>query len=334
MGGGGAPGDQVERLGHLAVARTPDGVAQEDLVAEVMTIGIELEQALALVERLAGRGQTRRIGIQADADPGQDARQLLHVLLGIAGAHAHGVQLHDFAGVVLIDMAAGVAGVVQVAEHGRVAQGRLEQVAEPAERPGPDRPVLVIAHQDAHVGLLLVHVEMVHPEPGHLLLQLVGRIEVAQQGAGGGLAGGVVHGLLIGLLRRLLLVRVGQLVRRLVLRVQIDDTLGHRGLEGGKGVDLGLGGRRQGCVRGRVHLPVEPAPGTDGGHLGGGRGSRAPGQAVEQGQVVRAEGVLGADRRGPEPQGQDQGGRTHRMTTSTGHCGLKPSQFPAEPSLP
>ena len=114
-------------------------MAEEDLVAVVVPVRVELEQAVAdqvggVVGPQFGIG-----GVRVDADAGQDARQLLHVLLGVARAHAHGVQLHDLAGVVLVDVAGGVVGVVEVAQHRRVAQRRLQQVAEAAERVRPQR---------------------------------------------------------------------------------------------------------------------------------------------------------------------------------------------------
>ena len=109
-----------------------------------------------------------------------------------------------------------------------MAQRRLQQVAEAAERVRADRLVLVVADHRADVALVRVDVEVVEPEPGHLLLQLVGRIEVAQQRARLRPRGQVVHRLLIGVARRLLLVGIGDRVGGLVLRVHLDDQLRHR----------------------------------------------------------------------------------------------------------
>ena len=144
-------------------------------------------------------------------------------------------------------------------------------------------------------------VEVVHPEPGHLFVQLVRRIEVAQQRAGGRLAPDRCDRLLIGLLRGLLLVRVGQLVGRLVLGLQVDDQLGHRRAGDGHGVDLRLGHSRQAVARGGLQLPVQPGARADRGHLRRRRRRLAPGQPVEQRQVVgagRRIGQGGAGERG------------------------------------
>ena len=73
-----------------------------------------------------------------------------------------------------------------------------------------------------------MHVEMVEPEPRHLLAQLVGRIEIAQQAARRGLAAELVQLLLIGLLQRLLLLGIGNLVGVALLRGEREGDLGQR----------------------------------------------------------------------------------------------------------
>ncbi len=57
---------------------------------------------MQLALQLGGQA-SGRVG-DVDADAGEDAGQFLHVLLGVAGADAHRVQLHDLAGVVLVDV--------------------------------------------------------------------------------------------------------------------------------------------------------------------------------------------------------------------------------------
>ncbi len=58
--------------------------------------------------------------LHVDADPSENARQRLDIGLRVAGADAHGVQLHDLTGVVLIEMAGRVIGVVEIAQYSRM----------------------------------------------------------------------------------------------------------------------------------------------------------------------------------------------------------------------
>jgi hypothetical protein len=103
--------------------------------------------------------------------------------------------------VVFVDAVGGVLFVIEIADHGRVVQRGRQQVAELAQRVRADRVFLVIADHGAQIGFALVDAEVVHPEPCHLLLQLVGRVQVAQQRAGGGFFGQAVQLLLVGALR-------------------------------------------------------------------------------------------------------------------------------------
>ncbi len=89
------------------------------------------------------------------------------------------MQLEQLAGVVLVDRAHGVPVVVEIAQHGRLAQGGFEKIAEAAQGVGTDGLVFIVAHGRPDVVLEGQDVEVVQPEPGHLLLELVGRIEVA-----------------------------------------------------------------------------------------------------------------------------------------------------------
>src|SRR5207302_11330749 len=124
--------------------------------------------------------QVRR-GCRVDSDAGQHAGELLHVLLAVAAVDAEGVPLHQLARVVLVDVADGILGVVEVLEHGRVLECREYQIAKTPERMRADRALLVISEQPALIGLVLVHAEMVEPEPHHLLAQLRRRIQRPQQ---------------------------------------------------------------------------------------------------------------------------------------------------------
>jgi hypothetical protein len=75
------------------------------------------------------------------------------------------VQLHDFARAIFVQVAGGVVGIVEISQHRRVAQGGTEQIAEVPHGVGPDRAILVIADQNPQVGFVLMHVEMIEPEP-------------------------------------------------------------------------------------------------------------------------------------------------------------------------
>ena len=160
-----------------------DGVTEEDLVAVIVPRWIEFERALAHQLRLQLRPQLRIIGAQINSDAGQDARQGLDIGLGVAGADTHSVQFHDLARIVLVQMTRGIIGIVEIAQHHRVIERRRQEIAEFAEREGPNRAVLIVADENADVRLVLMHVEMIEPEPGHALAQLVGRIECAQDAA-------------------------------------------------------------------------------------------------------------------------------------------------------
>ena len=101
-----------------------------------------------------------------------------------------------------------------------MTERRDQEIAEFAERMCADRVVFVVADKNAQVRLVLMHVEMVEPEPGHALPQLVRRIERMQNGARLRLLHAIVHRLLIDLLRSLALVGIGDLVGAFGLRIE------------------------------------------------------------------------------------------------------------------
>ncbi|CFN98111.1 Uncharacterised protein [Bordetella pertussis] len=172
---------QVERLVQFGqAAPAAYGVAQHGLVAVVMAPRFEQEQAV-FDQLLALRGlDARRLAGLVQAHAREHARQFLHVALAVAALHAQGVQLQQFARVVLVDVAGAVADVVQVDQHGGRTGGGGQQVAELAQRMRP-------------YGLVFVGAEVVHPEPGHLLLQLVGGIKRQPDGALHGFVGALAR---------------------------------------------------------------------------------------------------------------------------------------------
>ncbi len=181
-------------------------------------------------------------GHAVDAPASEAAGDFLHVLLGIAAIDAEGVELHDFAGIVFVDAAhllggdrltgsgsigrglsgdflvhhgphlllhgrdlacRGVAGVVEIMEHGRAFGGGLEQIVEGAPEVGTDDFAVIDDFEDAVGALLDVDVEVVAPEIDEDFLQLalridradeLGLLELADGGDGAPLIGEVGHG--------------------------------------------------------------------------------------------------------------------------------------------
>ena len=112
--------------GLLDLARIPCpsiGWPSSSFGAEVVAGGIEFEGAVATIQRLPFGLELGRLA-DVDADAGEHARELLHVLLRVAAVHAEGVQLHQLARVVLVDMAGGVLIVVQILQHRRMFERR------------------------------------------------------------------------------------------------------------------------------------------------------------------------------------------------------------------
>ncbi len=247
--------DQPHRLLDLAEALALDGVAQQHLAAEIVPRRIEFEGAAANVQPLPLGLQLGRCA-RVDADAGQHPRQLLHILLRVAGIHAQRVQLHQLAGVVLIDVPGRVLVVVQVLQHRRMFESRHHQVLEMPEDVRPDRTLRVVADQPAQIGLVLEHAEMVEPEPDHLLLQLRRGIHRAQQFAANGLIRELVAALVERLARLLLVGPVGQGIDGLVFRVDRGKPFLGVGVRHLESADLCGDRRRQGRVPG-VELLLE-----------------------------------------------------------------------------
>src|SRR5256714_1743825 len=206
-------------------------------------------------------------------------RERLDVALRVAALHPERVQLHQLARVVLVQAAGAIPRVVEVDEHRGMARGGAEEIAEAAERVRPDGALLVVGDQRAQRPLELEDVEVVEPEPGEVLLELVRRIERAQEHAGLRLARKAlqlfVQRLALGLplLRR-------RALQRAAAALELRAELGERALRDGHGVDAPLELRRQGRAR-RMELRVEPATAAEARDLRGGRAARAPGDSVQ-----------------------------------------------------
>ena len=301
-------GDQVHRLLDLGPAAALDARPEKDLVAVIVPVRVEREQAVAAVIGGVLGAEFWILWLQVDADPGEDPGQRLHVALAVAGADAHRVQLHDLAGVVLVQVARRVGVVVEVAQHGRVAQARHQQVAEMPEHVRADRRVEIVAHRGPQGRLALVDVEPVEPEPRQPLAQLVRAVERPQHPGGGGVPRGRVQRGLERLLGGLPGLGIGQLLGGLGLRVQ---RLGAReqAARRRQRVDLGLRGRWQARLGRRMQLRVQPARPALGLEPREGRGRDAPGQRVQECGIGRHAGRRRIGRTGPGARrGQQQGG--------------------------
>jgi len=125
---------QVYGLLDLGKAVALNGRAEEHFGTKIMAVGIEFKAALAAVQRLPLGPNMWAVAAAENAGAGEDARQFLHVPLRVTAVDAERMQLHQFAGVVFVDMLDRVLCVVQILQHGRVLKRRHHQVAEFPER--------------------------------------------------------------------------------------------------------------------------------------------------------------------------------------------------------
>ena len=94
--------------------------------------------------------------------------------MAVTAVDTQGVQFQQFPGEVLVDATQSVAFVVQIAQHGRVVDDGCQQITKPAQCPWADGLVFIVRQHRPDVALVLKDAEVIHPEPGHLLLDLVG----------------------------------------------------------------------------------------------------------------------------------------------------------------
>lgn len=132
-----------------------------------------------------------------EAPAGQHLGEVGDVGLGVARGGGDGVQFEDLARQVLVEAAPrALAGgtlradrvlVVEVGQHGRVADHGQQHVLEPAGDVGADGVAHIDADQRAHLGA--GHGEMVGPEGDQAFAQAVGRFD-REGDRGGGFLGG------------------------------------------------------------------------------------------------------------------------------------------------
>ncbi len=147
------------------------GLAEDGLRAGFMGVLVEGE--------LAGRAAA---GIAAEGPAGDHLGEGGHVRLGIARAHAHGVQFHDLARQVLVQPALAIAvgrrvradrlRIVEIFQHARMRLDGVDQVVELAEGMRPDGLAFIGAGGDlAQLALARRKGEVVHPEHRHALVE-------------------------------------------------------------------------------------------------------------------------------------------------------------------
>ena len=134
---------------------------------------------------------------------GEQARQFVHVLLGIASMHTQRMQFHQFARVIFIQATAlialhGAVGhalrLIEVIEHGRMAAARKQQFIEMAKHVRTNGVQHVVPHERLDGALVHRDIEVVEPEFGQAGQQGVFDIGAAARGQapGGGFAGNAV----------------------------------------------------------------------------------------------------------------------------------------------
>ena len=181
----------------LALALAGDVMAEPILVACIVAGIVEPESDLFF-------GQLPRL----EGPAGQHPRQLGDVVLRITGVDPERVQLHQLAGIVLVQAGlscfclAGIlqciAGpfigrpgqvIIEIEKHCRMPRGGAEQIAKRSHRMGTDRVALVTGHQCPIQPFSGKNVEMVEPEINHHFFQLPGAVDGAQQSQRRGLLG-------------------------------------------------------------------------------------------------------------------------------------------------
>ena len=175
-----------------------------------------------------------------------------------------------------------------------MARGGAEEVAEAAEHLGADGALFIIGDERAQRPLVLEDVEVVEPEPGELLFELVRGVERAQEHAGLRLAREALQVLVQRLALGLALIR-RRFLQRAAATLQIGAEVGERAPGNGHLVDarLDIGRERRGR---RLQLRREPAAGAEPRDLGGGGAARAPAHAVKHLELQRRRVVRPGDR--------------------------------------
>ena len=168
--------------------------------------------------------------------PCENARQLLHVPLGVDGVHAQGVQLQQLATQIFIGARHRILFVVQVAQHGWVVHHGAQEVPEASQGMRADGALFVVAHHGPQIGLELVDVEVIEPKPGHVFAHGVRRVQRSPHMTRCSLADEAPQFTLVALLRR----AAGLLTHGRILRSAQGFHLTHQAIQGKAGNGHGL----------------------------------------------------------------------------------------------
>ena len=121
-GGGVGGGGEVEAEDAARLAVVERGHEVEHVRVAVLVVGV-VDEGERRVELREGALVGERPAVE---HPGQGR----HVGLCVARVHPEGVEFHDLAGVVLVELARETLLLVEVDEHGRAVRGNVEQVRE------------------------------------------------------------------------------------------------------------------------------------------------------------------------------------------------------------
>ena len=91
-----------------------NSLSEKLFIAKIMPCRVELKQATAHVESLQCWLHHRVGNLHIYSDARQNTRELLHIVLTVAAVHTKGVQLHQLACKIFVDVSCRVLLVVKV----------------------------------------------------------------------------------------------------------------------------------------------------------------------------------------------------------------------------
>src|SRR5262249_52126390 len=97
----------IDGLVNFGKTSSKNRVSEKVFQAVIVALRVELEKSVADIVGKTSESGPLWLCLDIDAEPGQDARKLLDVLLGVAGAHPHRVQLHDLARIIFVEVTVG-----------------------------------------------------------------------------------------------------------------------------------------------------------------------------------------------------------------------------------
>ena len=188
----GIHGQHVQHGEAFLLAVAVDGLAEDNLVAGLVA-AVHVKKFAAVAGIIHG-------------PTGKDLRDLGNVVLGVAAVDAEGVELHQFARVVLIQSAAGCLGwtdaiplahgcalsslrvwtdagfVIEIVHHGGTGGYGAQQVFKLAERARTNHFAFIGSDLPwRQAGLTDIDIEVIEPEVGHHFLQLPFAVDVIEQ---------------------------------------------------------------------------------------------------------------------------------------------------------